>query len=400
MLTCPPEFLTCRDIMLACRCLIAVAFFSLLASSATLIAAEPTAAWPKIAEYFKPPKTFAGDLGEFRSPLKFYDGRMVTSPEQWTERRKEILSKWHELLGGPWPALLEQPKLERGKSERRESFTQHAVLIDIAQGKRAEGYLLVPDGKGPFPAVLVPFYEAKSSVGLGKSGQGTYDFALQLVRRGFVTLAIATPGSVEHPEIADDTRKLLVLAGDEQRRQPLSYLAYVSANCHTALSQQPEVDGKRIGIVGHSYGGKWSMFSSCLYDKFACAVWCDPGIDFDEANRNINYWEPWYIGWEPGEKRKPGVPTDENPRTGLYKKLYEQREYDLLEFTSLMCPRPVLISGGSEDPPYRWCHLNHLIQINKLLGHDNRVAMTNRNGHTPTPDAVEAIGNFFEQFLK
>ena len=27
----------------------------------------------------------------------------------------------------------------------------------------------------------------------------------------------------------------------------------------------------RIGIVGHSYGGKWALFASCLYDKFACA---------------------------------------------------------------------------------------------------------------------------------
>ena len=26
----------------------------------------------------------------------------------------------------------------------------------------------------------------------------------------------------------------------------------------------PEVDPKRIGVMGHSYGGKWAMFASCL----------------------------------------------------------------------------------------------------------------------------------------
>ncbi len=355
--------------------------------------------WTKLAPHFQPPAPFAGDRGDFRSPLKFYDGQVVKSAADWERRRAEILAKWHELLGGPWPALLERPQIKKSAAERRENFTQHAVLVDIAQGKQAEGYLLVPDGKGPFPAVLVPFYEARSSSGLSEKGRGEYDFALQLVRRGFVTLAIATPGSVEHPELAGDTRKLLVMAGDEFRRQPLSYLAYVAANCHTALAQQPEVNPARIGIVGHSYGGKWSMFASCLYDKFACAVWCDPGIGFDESNRNVNYYEPWYIGWEPGEKRQPGVPSADNPRTGLYKQLYEKREHDLLEFTSLICPRPVLISGGSEDPPHRWRQLNHLIEINSVLGVKDRVAMTNRPGHNPTPEAVEVIGLFFEEFL-
>ena len=49
----------------------------------------------------------------------------------------------------------------------------------------------------------------------------------------------------------------------------MSALAYVAANCHTALAGLSYVDADRIGIVGHSYGGKWAMFASCLYDKFA-----------------------------------------------------------------------------------------------------------------------------------
>ena len=43
--------------------------------------------------------------------------------------------------------------------------------------------------------------------------------------------------------------------------------------------------GDRIGIVGHSFGGKWSLFASCLYEKFACAAWSDAGIVFDERDR-------------------------------------------------------------------------------------------------------------------
>jgi hypothetical protein len=231
---------------------------------------------------------------------------------------------------------------------------------------------------------------------LGPTGEGSRDFGLQLARRGFVTLSIGTPSSRDEGK---DTREALVQSGREYPSQPLSFLAYVAANCHTVLAQRPEVDPKRIGMVGHSYGGKWTMFASCLYDKFACAVWCDPGIVFDESNSNVNYWEPWYIGYDPNVKRKAGVPSADKPRTGLYKKLFEEKR-DLHELHALMAPRPFLVSGGSEDKPLRWKVLNHAIAVNKLLGYSNRVAMTNRQGHTPTPEAVEQINAFFVHFLK
>jgi pimeloyl-ACP methyl ester carboxylesterase len=179
----------------------------------------------------------------------------------------------------------------------------------------------------------------------------------------------------------------------------LSYLAYVAANCCNALANMKEVDAKRIGVVGHSYGGKWAMFASCMYEKFACGVWSDPGIVFDETRPNVNYWEPWYLGEEAGRKRKPGVVTPENPRTGAYKTLFETG-HDLHELHALMAPRPFLVSGGSEDPPERWRALNHSVAVNRLLGQTNRVAMTNRPHHTPTPESNEILYEFFVHFSK
>jgi hypothetical protein len=162
----------------------------------------------------------------------------------------------------------------------------------------------------------------------------------------------------------------------------------------------PNVDAKRIGIVGHSYGGKWAMFASCLYEKFACAAWSDGGVVFDEKRSNVNYWEPWYLGHQPGSKdRKPGIPTAKNPRTGAYKKMIADGR-DLHELHALMAPRPFLVSGGSEDQPERWKALNHAVAVNKLLGYRDRVAMTNRKGHSPTAESNEQLYLFFEYFLK
>src|SRR5689334_6637608 len=117
---------------------------------------EPTAAWRKIAPFFQPPPEFAGKLGSYRSPLLFDDGTPVRMATEWPRRREEILKTWHGLMG-PWPPVIERPKVETLSETRRENFKQSRVRTEIASGQTAEGWLMVPDGAGPFPAVLVVY---------------------------------------------------------------------------------------------------------------------------------------------------------------------------------------------------------------------------------------------------
>jgi len=58
------------------------------------------------------------------------------------------------------------------------------------------------------------------------------------------------------------------------------------------------------------------------------------------------------------------------------------------------------VSGGSEDPPERWKALNHTVAVNKLLGYEHRVGMTNRKTHDPTEESNDRLYEFFEHFLK
>lgn len=348
----------------------------------TLPAAEPD----RLAPYFRPPPEFANDYGHYRSPLKFDDGTVVRTAQDWARRRKEIEKAWHDLMG-PWPKLLEHPKVEVLSSSKRDGLQQERVRVEIAEKQTGEGWLLIPEGKGPFPAVLVVYYEPETSVGLNPK-QTLRDFGLQLAKRGFVTLSIGTPGG----DAWKPDRGQAVC-------QPLSYHAYVAANCWQALANRKDVDGKRIGVVGHSYGGKWAMFAAALWEKFACVAVSDPGIVFDEKRSNVNYWEPWYLGFEAGRERKRGIPNEQSPRTGAYKQMIAQGR-DLHELHALIAPRPFLVSGGSEDPPERWKALNHLVAVNKLLGHENRVAMTNRKNHAPTEESNAALYAFFEKMMK
>lgn len=365
----------------------------LLAFAASLIfintpsaGAAATASLPAdLAPFFQPPAGLSAPPDPRRSPLVRTDGSQITTAAEWQVERAAIRARWLALIG-PWPELLVAPKLEVVRSESRENFTQQFIRIELAPGLTQDAILLVPPGAGPFPAVIVPFYDPQTSVGL--AGKPQRDLGLQLVRHGFVALCLGSPGGdAYHPTLAGATC------------QPLAFLAYLAANAHTALTRLPNVDAARIGIAGHSYGGKWAMFASCLYDKFACAAWSDPGIVFDEKRVSINYQEPWYLGLDATVTRPRGLVSVTAPRTGAYAKLIAAG-HDLHELHALMAPRPFLVSGGAEDPITRWPVLAHAIAVNRLLGFDHRVAMTSRPAHDPTVESNATIVRFFEQFLQ
>jgi hypothetical protein len=362
--------------------------------SQAVSAPGPEKAWEEIGRFFQAPAQFGDDLGDFRPVLQFEDGRRVGSVEDWRERRQELLRKWHGLLG-PWPPLLEDPYAQEQYRESLGNFARRRIELEIAPGRKAAAYLLTPEGPGPFPAVIDVFYYPDDGAGIKADRRRQNDFGYQLVQRGFAALCLGQNPTAPRP-VAD----LYYPAWNAAQLQPLSYLAYVTANCHTFLSRRPDIDSKRIGIVGHSYGGKWALFAGALYEKFAAVCVSDPGIIFDETRPNVNYWEPWYLGYVSGTESRPrGVLTDAHPRVGPYKTMRDRGD-DLHELHALIAPRPFFVAGGSEDPPERWRALNHTVAVNRLLGYERRVGMSNRSEHKISPEANEQICLFFEHFLR
>ena len=168
---------------------------SLLLSLATPLWAEDASAdaWQRIAPFFSPPKQFANVLGDYRSPLRFADGRPVRSADDWNERRAELLTEWQDLLGH-WPPLITQPKVEVLDSTRRENFLQLRIRFKWTPSEFTIGYLLIPDGDVPRPAVVTVYYEPETAIGLRVADR---DFAVQLARRGFVALSLGTTAATE-----------------------------------------------------------------------------------------------------------------------------------------------------------------------------------------------------------
>ena len=368
----------------------------------------------ELAEFFAPPENYRSDFGGFRSPLVFADGTPVRTPADWLRRRAEILATWHRIMG-PWPPLMEKPRVEVVNTTRRENIIQQQIRIEIALGgEMVDALLLEPEGDSASrkrPAVLILFYDADTGAGLGTP---MLDYGWQMAKRGFVALSVGKPNvrvNLENPG-KNRGEPYLGPAGQPVRVQPLSALAYAAANAHTVLAQRPGVRADRIGVIGHSFGGKWALMASCLHDRFAAAVWSDPGIVFDERDRrkqnpsgSVNYFDVWYLGSEPGRVAEPKsagpfrrLPSEGQPRTGAYQALVEG-QHDLVELHALMAPRPFLVSGGTADLPERWTALNHAIAVNRLLGYDHRVAMSNRDTHSPTAEANEQAYRFLQWCL-
>lgn len=348
--------------------------------------------WAEISPYFQAPASYENQFGDYKSVLIDEEGNEIHSKSAWLKQREKIKAKWMNQMG-QWPAFLEDQKLQFLDTTVREGYTEYVVAFDWLPNRETKGYLLVPHAKGKKAAVLTVFYEPETAIGRGKAER---DFALQLCKQGFVTLSIGTTETTNNK-----TYSLYYPSIDNAQIQPLSALAYAAANAWYVLANYKEVDSKRIGIMGHSYGGKWAMFGSCLFDKFACAVWSDPGIVFDETKGSgVNYWEPWYLGYYPPPWQNAWRQTGMiDGAKGLYPKLMTSKQ-DLHELHALMAPRPFLVSGGSSDPIERWIPLNHTIKLNKLLGYENRVAMTNRPEHSPNAESNRQANLFFEYFLK
>ncbi|HLH14489.1 MAG TPA: hypothetical protein VKV16_06835, partial [Solirubrobacteraceae bacterium] len=183
------------------------------------------------------------------------------------------------------------------------AFEQRESVFNVSSERRLDGYremrvryagieeevpafLLVPDGAGPFPAVLV-HHQHNSEWHLGKSevaglrGDPLQAFGPALARAGLIVLAPDAVGFEDrrYTGIGIDRR-------EDDWLQYLNEMAYrlVSgrllvttllgdAACGlSALLADERVDG-RLGAVGHSYGGHAIILLAALDERvrFVCA---------------------------------------------------------------------------------------------------------------------------------
>jgi carboxymethylenebutenolidase len=114
--------------------------------------------------------------------------------------------------------------------------------IQVGAKKKMAAHLILPEGQGPFPAVLV----LHTSSGLRPKD---LDYAKRLAGEGYVCLV---PAFMEAYGITNETRQATFTThGDE------IFADLVDAV--ELLKKRPEVAQEKIGVVGFSNGGYWAM---------------------------------------------------------------------------------------------------------------------------------------------
>ncbi len=247
----------------------------------------------------------------------------------WRERRRQVLT---DLLGpDPEPVPLDLETLE---SVTCEGYRRDKVVFDTEDTMSVPAYLLVPDSRPEEPpgaAVLACHGHGpgkSQAVGLEHTAMPNADYALQLVRRGYVVLAPDLRcfgerldwGPEDH--YACDTNLVhAAMAG----WTPLAQNVWDLRRCLDVLEQHPLVDPTRLGMAGVSYGGTVTLFTAALDQRVAAAV-------------VSGYFSSWAVA-----HKMPWNMCGSQIMVGMLGRLEHE------DLGALVAPRPMLVESGTGD---------------------------------------------------
>jgi dienelactone hydrolase len=197
-----------------------------------------------------------------------------------------------DLLGSfPSAAVPLRPQVH--SEEDCGEYLRRKVSFQVQPGERMPAYLLIPKGRAaPLPAVIC-FYGTTGGAGkqvtVGLSGlrpgsepERNMSFALDVVEAGLVALA---------PDYLRDGER--IAAGDRPYDTTRFYERFPDWSVHGKdvwdtmravdyLQSLDFVDGGRIGMLGHSYGGHSTVFAASLEPRIKAAAANGPVSAFRE----------------------------------------------------------------------------------------------------------------------
>lgn len=283
----------------------------------------------------------------------------VKTPEDWAKRRSHILAGVQAVMG-PLPAASKKVPLDVQVLEevRTDKYARRKVSFAAEKGDRVTAYLFLPAGeRGRRPAVLCLHPTDRTwgkGVPAGLSGKPDRHYAVHLAERGYVTLAPDYPGS-----------------GDSKCNP--CQLGYASATMKgiwnhmravDLLQDLPEVDGERIGVIGHSLGGHNSLFVSAFDPRIRCTVTNCGFCSFPTYMKgNLAGWS--HDGYMPRLRTVYGLKPEKVP-------------FDFPEVLAAIAPRAVLAIAPVRDDNFDVAGARACVEaarpVYELLGSKDKLA--------------------------
>jgi cephalosporin-C deacetylase-like acetyl esterase len=147
--------------------------------------------------------------------------------------------------------------------EHRGDVAVHDITYASPKGGRVPAYLVVPDGKGPFAAILWGHWYWPNSNFFNR--KEFLDEAVVLAHVGVVSLLTTGPGA--RPGHVEDKTPL-----NEQQISDLIQAIVDMRRAADLLLERSDVDRQRLAYVGHSYNAEVGGFLSGIDKRFKAFV--------------------------------------------------------------------------------------------------------------------------------
>jgi len=310
--------------------------------------------------------------------------RAITNENDWHKRREQILDSLQLVMGPlPDPSKKVPPEIKISEETNIEGIRRMKISFAVEKNDRVPAWLFIPAGqKNPVPGILC----LHQTIDIGKSepaglgGSPDLHYALELAKRGYVTLAPDYPNFGEYGY------------------DPYSH-GYQSASMkgiwnHMAavdlLQSLPEVDPERIGCIGHSLGGHNSLFLAVFDTRIKAVVTSCGFCSF------FKYYGGDLTGWS----HKGYMPRI----ASLYGKSPNKMPFDFTEILGAVAPRALFINAPLHDTNFEisgvYDCVNCAKPVYELLKAEDKLVMINPDApHAFTPEARNAAYLFLDREL-
>lgn len=215
-----------------------------------------------------------------------------------------LKQKWLDAIGTP-SAPRDYGKAVRISSFSHPEFEAEWYSQTTLGGRPQRVLMLFPRFLvGQAPAVAVPFYYPEAMLGYDPAtGEVLERFCgiemmLQLVRRGYIVASADAYHLtyIESEKARGDFSRWQdaadALRGDHPHFSGIGKLVDDTSLLIDLMVSDARVDSERIGIAGHSLGGKMAFYTGCLDSRVRAILASDFGICWHQTN-----WESdWYWG--------------------------------------------------------------------------------------------------------
>ena len=356
-------------------------------------------------EFYKDFPVYADKLlAQLTYPLAWGNSDIKDFSEWKDTARKKVL----ECMMTPPPAPKSYDMTVMGE-ERRDGYTARKIEFNLSDFYRVRAYVLVPDGKGPFPAVnLLHDHGAHLYIGKEKmirpfdddslviadadkwvadlyEGQFLGDY---LARHGYVVFSTDAPMWGERGRKEGvDRNKYDIIAGNMMMygRDLSAFMTYDDIASTDFLATLPEVDPSRIACAGCSMGAYRAWMLAALSDKIAASAAVCWMVTTDVQ-----------MTWKYGRKENGGFANC----------IPALRQYlDYPHIASLACPKPALFINGTQDKLFKVPGVEKAFKIMHDVWDSQKAGQNLETELWPIPHscgvkAQQRVLEFFDKHLK